>query len=365
MNLSLGIVGLPNVGKSTLFNALTKQSVPAENYPFCTIDPNVGIVPVADSRFDELSEAVNPEKVTPAVVEFVDIAGIVRGAHKGEGLGNAFLANIRSVHAVVEVIRVFSDKNVTHVSEKIDPKDDKEVIEAELILKDLETVGSRIAKIEKEAKRDEKKMLELQELQAISETLDLGHLANKHITNEKNQDLINMRKQLFLLTDKPFIYLVNGDWLTIDNELVKRLREEIVIPEEYPVLPINASLEYELATMSLADREEMMKEIGIETTGLDELTRIGYRLLDLMSYFTAGVEEVRAWTVKKDSTAPQAAGQIHSDFEKKFINCEMAKVNDFISMPSWSKLREAGKVRQEGKEYIVQDGDVLLFKHGA
>lgn len=364
MNLSIGIVGLPNVGKSTLFNALTKQSVPAENYPFCTIDPNVGIVAVSDSRFDQLVEAVQPEKRTPAVVEFVDIAGIVKGAHKGEGLGNAFLANIRSVDAVVEVIRSFSDKAVTHVNENINPKADREIIDAELILKDLETVENKIVKIEKEAKRDELRAKEFEELLRIKSQLEQGKLANTYQT-EDNKQLKKMRKELFLLTDKPFIYLVNGDWLNIDAELVVTLREELDLPDDYTILPINASLEYELANLPQGERAVLMNEIGLEVTGLEELTKLSYRILDLMSFFTAGPEEVRAWTVERGSTAPQAAGQIHTDFEDKFIACEMAKVDDFINNPSWSRLREAGKVRQEGREYIVHDGDVLLFKHGA
>lgn len=365
MNLSLGIVGLPNVGKSTLFNALTKQAVPAENYPFCTIDPNVGVVAVADSRFDGLVNAANPEKITPAVVEFVDIAGIVKGAHKGEGLGNAFLANIRNVSAVVEVIRIFSDKNVTHVHQEINPQYDREVIESELILKDLETIETRIKKIEKEARTDHGKALQLQELKALKDTLEAGRLANQHLTNENNKDLQEMRRELFLLTDKPFIYLVNGDWLNIDTSLAGELRETLQVDPQFPLLPINISLEYELSSLGEQERAELMEEIGMSFRGLDELTRIGYRLLDLISFFTVGPEEVKAWTIKKGSTAPQAAGSIHTDFEKKFITAEITKVNDYLANPNWSLLREKGKVKLEGRDYVVEDGDVIVFKHGA
>ncbi len=365
MNLSLGIVGLPNVGKSTLFNALTRQAVPAENYPFCTIDPNVGVVAVADSRFDGLVSAVNPEKITPAVVEFVDIAGIVKGAHKGEGLGNAFLANIRNVNAVVEVIRVFSNKNITHVHENINPRYDREVIESELILKDLETIENRIKKIEKEARTDSAKATQLEELNNIKKTLEEGKLANQYKTKASNKDLAEMRKELFLLTDKPFIYLVNGDWLSIEPNFAGELRQSLGIDENSPILPINISLEYELTTLSNDEREELMSEVGMTFRGLDELTRIGYRLLELISFFTAGPEEVKAWTIKKGSTAPQAAGAIHTDFEKKFITAEVSKVNDFIANPNWGVLREKGKVSLEGRDYVVQDGDVIVFKHGA
>ncbi len=365
MNLSLGIVGLPNVGKSTLFNALTEQAVPAENYPFCTIDPNVGVVAVADSRFDGLVQAVNPEKITPAVVEFVDIAGIVKGAHKGEGLGNAFLANIRNVNAVVEVIRVFSAEGVTHVHQEINPLYDREVIESELILKDLETVENRIKKIEKEARSDNVKALYLEELKVLKQVLESGELANRHKVKEGSVDLQEMRKELFLLTDKPFIYLLNGDWLSVDTDLSGELRKKAQIDEDFPLLPINISLEYELSTMGEIERVGLMDEIGMTFRGLDELTRVGYRLLDLISFFTAGPEEVKAWTIKKGSTAPQAAGEIHTDFEKKFITAEVVKVNDYLTTPNWSVLKEKGKVRLEGRDYIVEDGDVVVFKHGA
>ena len=365
MNLSLGIVGLPNVGKSTLFNALTNQSVPAENYPFCTIDPNVGVVAVADSRFDSLVRAVNPAKITPAVVEFVDIAGIVKGAHKGEGLGNAFLANIRNVSAVVEVIRVFEEKSVTHVHQKIDPLYDKEVIESELILKDLDTIESRINKLNKESRTNEQTKLQIEELLQIKEILESGKLANQYETDKKNKVLADLRKELFLLTDKPFIYLINGDWLNIDTKLATELRSITNIDEKFPILPINISLEYELSTMGESERAELMEEIGMSFRGLEELTRIGYRLLDLISYFTAGPEEVRAWTINKGINMAQAAGVIHTDFEKKFIAADVSKVNDFIPNPSWHELKEKGKVRLEGRDYIVNDGDVVLIKHGA
>lgn len=365
MNLSLGIVGLPNVGKSTLFNALTNQKVPAENYPFCTIDPNVGVVAVSDSRFDSLVNTANPEKISPAIIEFVDIAGIVKGAHEGEGLGNAFLANIRNVNAVIMVIRVFTDKNVTHVHDNINPKFDKEVIESELILKDLDTVDARLSKMEKEARSDSTKSKYLDELKKIKSVLEKGLLANTHKADEKNKDIVAMRRELCLLTDKPFIYLVNGDWINIDVSLASKLRKELDIDEEHPLLPINISLEYELTTMGVEEREELMKDMGMNFRGLEELTRIGYRLLDLISFFTVGPEEVKAWTIRRGSSAPQAGGAIHTDFEKKFISAEVAKVDDYLNNPNWHLLKEEGKVKLEGKDYIVQDGDVMIFRHGA
>lgn len=365
MNLSLGIVGLPNVGKSTLFNALTKQSVPAENYPFCTIDPNVGIVAVSDARFESLVQSANPAKVTPAVVEFVDIAGIVKGAHAGEGLGNAFLAHIRNVNVVIEVIRVFPDKSVTHVHEKINPLYDKEVIESELILKDLETIESRYTKLRKEAKSDKSKEKFVKELDEIKKSLEQGKLANSYQTDPTQKDLLESRKELFLLTDKQFIYLVNGDWLNVGTDLAGKLRKELGIDERFPILPINIALEYELCMMNLEEKENFMSELGMTFSGLEELTRIGYRLLDLISFFTVGPEEVKAWTIKRGTNAPQAAGVIHTDFEKKFITAEVANINDYLENPDWPALKEKGKVALEGRDYIVKDGDVIIFRHGA
>lgn len=363
--LAVGIVGLPNVGKSTLFNALTRQAVPAENYPFCTIDPNVGVVAVVDARFNSLVDIIQPEKITPAVVEFVDIAGIVKGAHEGEGLGNAFLSHIRNVNVVVEVIRVFSDKNITHVHSKIDPRYDMEVIESELILKDLDTIEKRIGNTAKEARVNKDKDVELEELKNIKEALEKGLLASQYQTLATKKELFEMRRELFLLTDKPFIYLVNGDWLNIEIDLAAKLRQELSIDLKFPLLPINISLEYELSMLGEQERQDLMNEIGMSFSGLEELTRMSYRLLDLVSFFTVGPEEVKAWTIKRGMTASQAAGVIHTDFEKNFITAEVVKVNDYLDNPSWTILKEKGKVSLEGRDYVVEDGDIMLFKHGA
>ncbi|MCA9383315.1 redox-regulated ATPase YchF [Candidatus Dojkabacteria bacterium] len=365
MNLSLGIVGLPNVGKSTLFNTLTSNNIPAENYPFCTIDPNVGVVPVADNRINEIAKIVNPQDVVPAVVEFYDIAGIVKGAHKGEGLGNAFLANIRNVSAIVHVIRAFENDDITHVEERIDPAGDKEIIEMELILKDLESLNNQKNKLSKELRGDSKKQKFMDLLNKLIEHLENENLAISLELNTTDQDLIRFRRELFLLTDKKIIYLINGDWYKIDEQLIKDLRKKINIPDIYPVLPMNIKQEYEISQLDPAEQDEFRNELGLEFNGIADLTRASYSLLDLISFFTAGEKEVKAWTIKNGSTAPEAAGTIHTDFQTKFITSEVVAYNDFINCDGWHGVKDAGKVRLEGKEYIVKDGDVMLFKHGA
>lgn len=365
MNISLGIVGLPNVGKSTLFNALTKSSIPAENYPFCTIDPNVGVVPVSDSRLDQISEIINPQKTVPAVVEFYDIAGLVRGAHKGEGLGNAFLANIRSTQAIVHVIRSFESKDITHVDNKIDPSSDRETIETELILKDMDTIEKQELKLRKELRTSKAAEKKAELLINLKEALGDGKLAITVSNDKLDNDIVEFRKSLFLLTDKKVIYLVNGDWFEVDDDLTDRLREELDIDPQFLVLPINVKQEYEISQLEDNEKEEFKKELGIEFSGLEQLTRMSYQLLDLISFFTAGEQEVKAWTIKKGSTAPQAAGAIHTDFQEKFITAEVVSNDDFINNNGWLGSKEAGKMRLEGKGYITKDGDVMMFRHGA
>jgi GTP-binding protein YchF len=364
MNLSLGIVGLPNVGNSTLFNALTKNNVPAENYPFCTIDPNVGIVPVPDQRLGVLAEIAKSAKTVPAVIEFYDIAGLVKGAHKGEGLGNEFLGHIRSTDAIVHVVRSFASGKITHVENRIDPVADKETIETELILKDLDTIKKQITVLEPEAKRDEDKRKLLEIATKISSALDSGQLA---ITVPKPEDpeQKSWRKQLGLLTDKPVIFVVNGDFERYSPQLATDLRKQLGLDPMFQVVPMNIQQEFELAALTSAEFAEFKQEFGIEFSGLELLTRASYQLMNLISFFTAGEQEARAWTIEKGYTAPQAAGVIHTDFQHKFIAADVVTFEDFKELNGWQGARAKGKVRLEGKSYIVEDGDIMLFKHGA
>lgn len=357
MNLSLGIVGLPNVGKSTLFNALTRQSVPAENYPFCTIDPNVGIVPVSDSRLNKLVELSKPAKVTPAVVEFVDIAGLVKGAASGEGLGNKFLSNIKEVSAIVHVVRAFENTNVTHVENSVDPIRDVELINTELIFKDIDTIDNRLSALKAKARFDAKLQKTMEHLEELKAFIGTGKLANQlEVTADETTQF--ERKSMFLLTDKPVIYLINAT----DDASGKAVAEKL---EAKSYLVMDIKQEYELASMNDEDRKMFMDDLGLEETGLDALTKVAYSTLGLISFFTEGPTEVRAWTIKAGSTAPQAASVIHTDFEKNFIAAEVCTFDDFVASGNWIKARENGKVRLEGKTYIVKDGDIMVIKHNA
>jgi len=361
MALSIGIVGLPNVGKSTLFNALNGGGAEAANYPFCTIDPNVGIVQVPDARMDALAEIVKPQAMQHAIVEFVDIAGLVAGAASGEGLGNKFLANIRECSAIAHVVRCFEDENVTHVSGKIDPLSDIEVIDTELMLKDMETVQKAVLRTEKQCKtgnKDAKAILQLQ--QKVLAGLEDGITVRRQQLSEDEQEAI---KELCLLTIKPVLYVTNVDDASLPdgNAYVDQVRS-FAAEEGARVAVISAQIESELAEMDKESQTEFLADLGLSEPGLNTVIREAYTLLDLISYFTAGVKEVRAWTIHRGDTAPKAAAVIHNDFEKGFIRAETIAYEDFVSLGGEAKAKEAGKMRLEGKEYIVKDGDVLHFR---
>lgn len=360
--MKLGIVGLPNVGKSTMFNSITKAGAECANYPFCTIEPNVGVVPVPDERLDELTKMYNPQKTTHAVIEFVDIAGLVKGASKGEGLGNKFLSHIRETDAIVEVVRCFEDGNVVHVDGNVDPIRDIETINLELIFADIETINKRLDKARKNLKADKKYQEEIDLLEKIKESLENGISARAIDFNDDEKVLV---KEMFLLTTKPILYIANISEEQIESaendEMVLKVKE-YAAKEKAEVIPLCVKIEEELSGLEDEDKNEMLEALGLDESGLDKVIKRSYDLLGLMSFLTAGEPEVRAWTIKKGTKAPQAAGKIHSDIERGFIKAEVVSFDDLIKEGSMTAAKEKGLVRSEGKEYIMQDGDIVLFK---
>jgi hypothetical protein len=363
MGLSIGLVGLPNVGKSTTFNALTKaQNAEAANYPFCTIEPNKAIVPVPDKRLAELAKIVKPERIQHSTLDFVDIAGLVKGASKGEGLGNKFLSNIRETEVILQIVRCFDDENIVHNEGNIDPLRDVDIIEGELILADIEVLSNRIERLKRQAKSDKSAAATLEMAEELVEFLAEGNLA-RNFPKADTEIYQNLNREIRLLTQKEIMYGANvdEDGLIEDNDYVVRLREH-AIKNNCEIIKLCAKIEEELIGLDDEEAKEFLSSLGVEESGLEQIIQKGFDKLGLMSYFTAGVKEVRAWTIRKNTTAPKAAAVIHNDFEKGFIRAEVIAYEDFVACGGEAKAKEAGKMRLEGKEYIVQDGDIMHFR---